>query len=464
MNLSSPQIKAELLDGNQSIQVEARYLSKYSIYVRFLNGDSFPDGFIFPKIVMCLNGSRVKLGPGRLIKNADPSAKKDRIVFVKDIYDLDRLFFKKSIDKLQSSFINIPLILGHKDKIRAEFKDFTADLTYDINVYKDIFDQIDYKIAGESDDVIKIIRQSILDTEGRKLMAFLDEKLLELQKLISGYSADEHERHGFYFRKQLWNIIISSPIMKRTNIKPRGYAGDFEMMRMIYDNKYLGDSIFGMIMHKHPLEHPAAQAVRARRKLIAQSFLDIENKKEWVSEKELKILSVACGPAYELRDILNNSNDYSRYQFTLLDQDPLALESADLLVKSLESQLACKLNVSYLNESVRMMLTTRQIADKWGEFNFIYSMGLFDYLTPPAARVVIHKLFQLLAPGGEMIVGNFHTSNPSRHYMEYWLDWVLYYRTEEEFRELLASEPTATISLFFENTGSQMFLHIKKQV
>ena len=90
-------------------------------------------------------------------------------------------------------------------------------------------------------------------------------------------------------------------------------------------------------------------------------------------------------------------------------------------------------------------------------------MGLFDFLTPPAARVVLSKLFQLLTPGGEMIIGNFHVSNPSIIYMEYWLDWVLYCRTEEEFKRLLSSEPTAQSSVFFENTGSQMFLHVKKQ-
>ena len=78
------------------------------------------------------------------------------------------------------------------------------------------------------------------------------------------------------------------------------------------------------------------------------------------------------------------------------------------MVNKLETDLSIKLNVNYLNESVRTMLTTKQIAEKWGKFHFIYSMGLFDYLTPPAARVVIQKLFQLLEPGGEMIIGNFH--------------------------------------------------------
>jgi len=463
MNQSEFKVDATLIDGKENIPIEAEYISKYSLNIRFLNGKSFPDGFVFPRLIFKLNGSHVKLGPCKLLKNGNANGKHGKIVFIKDIYDFEKLFFNKSIVKLQSSFINLPLILGHKDEIKKEFKEHTANLTYDLNVYKDLFDQIDSQIQPEPEEIKKIIRKSIIDTEGRSFMAFLGESLQDLGKLVENYSNEEHERHGFYFRKQMWSMIMSSPIMMRTNLKPQGYAGDFEMMKMIYDNNYIGNTIFGMIMHKHPLEHPAAQAVRTRRKLITQSFHDIEKTNLWNKQKKLSILSVACGPAYELQDILSESDDYSKYHFTLLDQDPSALEAAKNLVRNLGAKFDTKLDVTYLNESVRTMLTTNQIADKWGQFNFIYSMGLFDYLTPPAARVVIRKLFQLLAPGGEMVIGNFHVSNPSRIYMEYWLDWVLYYRTEDEFKELLSSEATAETSVFFENTGSQMFLHVKKQ-
>ncbi len=463
MNQSEFKIDATLIDGRENIPIEAEYVSKYSLNIKFLNGKSFPDGFIFPRLIFKLNGNNVKLGPCQLLKNGNANGKHGKIVFIKDVYDFENLFFNKNIVKLQSSFINIPLILGHKDEINKEFKHHVANLTYDLNVYKDVFDQIDAQIQSEPREIRKIIRKSIIETEGRKFMAFLDDKLEELGNLVANYSNEEHERHGFYFRKQLWNIIACSPIMVRTNLKPRGYAGDYEMMKMIYDNSYEGDTLFGMLMHKHPIEHPGAQAVRTRRKLIAKYFNDIEKTNLWNKQTKLSILSVACGPAYELQDILSDSDDFSKYHFNLLDQDPSALETAKNLVEDLQIQFGKKLDVTYLNESVRTMLTTKEVTDKWGKFNFIYSMGLFDYLTPPAARVVLSKLFQLLTPGGEMIIGNFHVSNPSRIYMEYWLDWVLYCRTEEEFKRLLSSEPTAQSSVFFENTGSQMFLHVKKQ-
>ena len=46
--------------------------------------------------------------------------------------------------------------------------------------------------------------------------------------------------------------------------------------------------------------------------------------------------------------------------------------------------------------------------------------------------------------------------------MEYWLDWVLYYRTEHEFIDLLKNVHSAGTKVLFEDTGSQMFLQVTK--
>jgi len=46
--------------------------------------------------------------------------------------------------------------------------------------------------------------------------------------------------------------------------------------------------------------------------------------------------------------------------------------------------------------------------------------------------------------------------------MEYWLDWVLYYRSEEEFLRLVPDKTVRQARVLFEDTRSQMFLHVKK--
>jgi extracellular factor (EF) 3-hydroxypalmitic acid methyl ester biosynthesis protein len=456
-------LKASLALGEKEIPVDARYASKYSLLIRFNNGNSFTDGTEFSELTVKVNGSREKLGRCRLISEPNIDGYAGRVTFVNDVYDLQSLIFDHKVVRLQSAFFNIPLILGHKQDIRALFKYYTADLTYDLNVYKSFFDKLDSEHADEPPEIKEAVQQAIINTEGRGFMYFLDQRLAELERLVSGFSREEHERHGFYFRKQLWPLIVCAPFMARTNLKPRGYAGDSEMMSMIYSNDYWGDSTFAKLMHKHPVEHPAAQAVRNRRAFIARKLPQLSRRSRLARGEKLKALSVACGPAREIEDVLVSEGDFDRYHFTLLDQDRHALFEAAKSVDRIEKKSGLKLKVDYLNESVRTMLTTPKLKSRWGQFHFIYSMGLFDYLTPPVAKAVLNKLYQLLKPGGEMVIGNFHVSNPSRTYMEYWLDWVLYYRNEQDFIDLLQGAGSADTQVLFDDTRVQMFLHIKKR-
>jgi extracellular factor (EF) 3-hydroxypalmitic acid methyl ester biosynthesis protein len=451
-----------LTASDEVIPIYAKRASKYSLWVRFLNGHNFRDGEEFAKLIIPLNGDSAKVGPCRLLSEPNIDGYAGRITFINDFFDLDNLLSNHKIVKLQSEFLNLPLVLAHKDNIIREFKDYASNLNYDLNVYKNLFDKLDLEYHEEPEDVKKLVQRAIIDTEGKKFRRFVDDSLATLESVVKDFSKEEHERHGFYLRKQLWNIIMCSPFMARTNLKPRGYSGDSVMMRMIYANEYEGDSTFSKILNKHPLDHPGSQAVRNRRALISKKLSEIKSRYRNHADAECKVLSVACGPAFELKDLLLSSDDCDTFRFTLLDQDKYALFEAAVLVDQIEKSLGRKIEVNYLNESVRTMLATRNLEGKWGQFDFVYSMGLFDYLTPPVAAAVLKKLYELLIPGGEMVIGNFHVSNPSRYYMEYWLDWVLYYRNESEFEELLGDVSTADTTVSFEDTRVQMFLHVKK--
>ena len=462
MNREPIKFKAHLLRGEDKISIEAKYASKFSLLIRFLNGNKVDQGAVYKKLVFQKNGNNVEIGPCQFIPETLNNGYKGRIVFNKDVYDLNSLFFDDKLEKLQAEFFNLSLILAHKDKIKRNFKEYTANLTYDLNVYKNLFDSLDSRYVDEPEEIRQHVQGAIIETEGSKFMKFLDEKLEEFENIIINFSKKDHERHGYYLRKQLWSFLLCSPFMTRTNLKPRGYSGDSVMMKMIYDNKYEGNSTFGKLMHKHPIKHPAAQAVRNRRDLIAKMLgaLKFENLKS--NNKKIKVLSVACGPAFELQDVLTSAKDCSRFHFTLLDQDKNALSEARSQIAEIENKLGEKVEAEFLNESVRTLLKTPKLNKIWGNFDYIYSMGLFDYLTPPVAKAVIGKLYQILNVGGQMAIGNFHISNASRFYMEYWLDWVLYYRSEHDFLDLLKNVPSAETKVLFEDTGSQMFLHVNK--
>jgi len=461
MNPADRNTDAYLITESNKIPIIAACGSKHTVLVRFLNGHRFEDGSQFGNFQIRFNGTEFQLGPCRLRKNSQTDGYDASLAFLADVYNLEALFAEKKLISLRDSFSNLPLVLDYKSKIKPSFKDYTANLSYDLNVYRSFFDELDREYAEEPPEVRDQIQKVLIETEGRKFMGFLDGKLAELDRMASGFTREEHECHGYFFRRLLWNIILCSPFMRRTNLKPRGYAGDYVMMKMLYLNRYEGDSTFSKLMHKHPVEHPAAQAVRNRRKLITQTWRKVRAD-HGSNGKRMKILSVACGPAWELQDILVSPEECEKYHFTLLDQDQSALDEASALIAKLERELKAKIHVTYLNESVRTMLKGSTLVEKWGQFDFIYSMGLFDYLTPPVAVGILGKLYQLLGKDGDLLIGNFHVSNPSRCYMEYWLDWVLYYRNEEEFLRLMPAKTAGQATVLFEETRSQMFLHVKK--
>ena len=461
-------IKSQVAVGNlilnsRRIPVRLTHASKYSLHVSFLNGDDFINGTEFESLVIDPDpkSEPFEFGKCHLLSEANIDGHAGRLVFKDDIYNFDMFFAKKLTVNLDTFFYNLPLILTHKNNVMQSFKDFTSNLSYDLSVYKQYFDNMDAEYQQEPPEIAGEIRNIIIGSEGRKYMAFLDTKLEELESQIKDFTREEHERHGFYFRKQIWNFIMCSEFMARTNTKPRGYAGDSEMMQMIYENDYRGPSTFAMLMHKHPLEHPAAQAVRNRRTLITGTLKQIRDSFSGLPRQGFKLLSVACGPAAELNDILVTEEDFNKFNFTLFDQDRIALMAAAKGVDDMEKRVKTKLKVNYLKDSVRTMLSTSRITEKWGQFHYIYSMGLFDYLTPPVAMMVMKKLYELLLPGGTLLIGNFHVSNPSRFYMEYWCDWSLYYRTEQDMLDLIQDD-TAEKSVTFENSGSQMFLKVRK--
>jgi extracellular factor (EF) 3-hydroxypalmitic acid methyl ester biosynthesis protein len=464
MHHESQELRAKLITpAEEVVRIHARKASKYSLWVRPFSGGDFPPGEEFTKLIIQMDKDTVTLGPCRLLASPAMDGYQGRVVFTSEFYDLEKLLGRNKLIKLQSEFLNLPLILAHKDNISKAFKDYASDLNYDLSIYKNLFDKLDEEYREEPEDVKAIVRDAIAAAEGRPFHHFLDESLADLERLVRHYSKEEHERHGFYLRKQLWNFIMCSPLMARTNLKPRGYSGDSVMMRMIYTNGYEGDSIFSQLINKHPLEHPGAQAVRNRREIVAKAIRGIRERAACGAQGRLNILSVASGPAWELQDIMAAPDDCAAFHFTLLDQDAYALTEAAQLVREIEAARQRTVEVSYLNESVRTMLSARELERKWGRFDLIYSMGLFDYLTPPVATAVLRKLYDLLVPGGEMVIGNFHVDNPSRCYMEYWLDWVLYYRNEDEFAALLGDLAPARLDIFFDDSKVQMFLHVTKR-
>jgi len=454
----SLQEKTFLVHGTKQIPIIAECASKYSLLFKYKENHDFSRSNEPVNLLIRKNGQSIELGPCRILPGPEGNGHTGRLVFLRDVYDFQSLLQDNQVAKLQSAFMDLPIIFARKEKIKPIFKSYVADLKYDLQIYKNLFDELDSQYQDEPDEIKTIVQKAIIDSEGKKFIEYYYDKIIELGQIVDGYSQEEHQAHAFYFRKQLWEFIICCPLLTRTNLKPRGFAGDSEMMRMVYRNSYEGETTFGKLLHKYTVGIVTGDSVRYRRYLIPKMLRNFQK----TISKKIKVLSVACGPASEIADILASTDDFEKYQFCLLDQDQVALDETIEMITKIEKKMNATSQVEYVNKSVRWMFGKKTFKKELGKFHFIYSMGLFDYLVSRVAKAVLNKLYELLLPGGEMVIGNFHVSNPDRYSMEYWADWFLILRTEKEFVNLFEDNPIKEKSVIFDNSGIQMFLHIKK--
>ncbi len=448
--------------GQMEYPVSLRSASRYSLWLHYQPDGPEHAAGVFDSMILETGAHTVELGQCRVIEDDEAPLGDYRLVPMAAIHDFEKLLDEDRVHVLDHGARNLPLILGYKASIDPRFREHVADVSYDVSVYRNLFDRLDQEYASEPAHVAGVVRQGIIEQLGQELAACLDAHVGSLETITAGFSKAQHGQHGFYLRRQLWSDLLSAPFVARTNLKPRGYAGDSEMMRMCYRNAYEGDSTFGAILHKYSISSVAAQAVRNRRGLIADLVRQHADRLGAGAERRMNVLSVACGPASELGDVFATEEDCDRLHCAFLDQDKQALFEASAMVSAVEARFQKTLSVKFMRDSVRTLLATKELQERWGSFDFIYSMGLFDYLTRPVAEAIIRKLYALLPLGGELAIGNFDVDNPTRRFMDYWLDWPLYYRTESEFLSFAAGLEGAETWVEYDATGVQMLLRVRK--
>jgi hypothetical protein len=220
-------------------------------------------------------------------------------------------------------------------------------------------------------------------------------------------------------------ILHQDPFTYRAFSKPRGYAGDAELLDYIYgvDEGWpapAGTSPVGQRIFAHHTAHgPSPRAVRARRHTLARLVDETS-----AAVRRPRILSVAAGHLREA-GLSAAVREGRTGEFVALDQDGQSLETVE--------RLYGRFSVVTVTAGIRRLLTGRLAL---GRFDLVYSAGLYDYLPQATARRLTGVLFAMLPPGGRLLVANFVPGIRDVGYMESYMDWRLTYRTTEELRDV----------------------------
>jgi hypothetical protein len=221
-------------------------------------------------------------------------------------------------------------------------------------------------------------------------------------------------------------------------------------------------------MHHAGRHYTLAETVRQRGK-VAEATV-----REYLKLPRMtRIGSVACGPALELQRVFTDLPPRKHpVELLLIDQDEDALRACQEALMNVINKRsdAALITVHCLRFSVRQIVLPKRgeeqelVAKVLQGIDLIYSMGLYDYLLQPLARRVTTSLWNLLAPGGRVLVGNLKRVPDSSWMMEYGTEWNLIYRKADEMKDLIseADPKPASVKVRRDSTGMCLFLEATK--
>lgn len=349
------------------------------------------------------------------------------------------------------------LNLQISSKIPSSFKGAIYELKEWFTFLKHQIDGIEKKAPSDDAKANEEFRLTVAETISEHLGQFLPSVYKGMPALLKDLSKEDIQLCTNFIRQQLSPFVYGAPFASRAFYKPRGYAGDFEMMNHLYRNELIGKTLFDQCMHKYFIDEPAGNAVKNRGEYLHKKIKQLVQSKP--HNQKIKILSLASGPAMEQQLFLRNNQElYGRnIEFTCIDQDEESLKHAQKQLLSLERQKNSGFKFSFNNLAVKNIIV-QGLPDK--DYDLIYSAGLFDYFTDPVAQMAAQQMMNGVKPGGQIIIGNFSKTNPCVPFMEYVLDWILIYRSEDDLQRLFGGIGKTTIEQ--EQLGVNLFAVINK--
>ena len=243
-------------------------------------------------------------------------------------------------------------------------------------------------------------------------------------------------------REAFGEVFTNGTMFGHAFRKPHGYSGDFEIIDRFYGSYAASGT------HEHWDRYiQAGRAPRAVRNRKTYLHDLLRRRIEASNGQTIRVLNVASGPGRDIAEFLSGSS--SNIQFDCIDQDPSAIRYASALCAAFVDR------VTFLRADI-LRFRPR------GKYDLIWAAGLFDYFSDRVFKLVLRRLLPGVAPGGEIVIGNFSSANPNQHWLRL-VEWHLNHRSPEQL-QTLGSESGVNpdrIKIGRERESVNLFLHIR---
>jgi len=247
-------------------------------------------------------------------------------------------------------------------------------------------------------------------------------------------------------------IHARSDFVRRLQQWPRGYPGDFETVEYLCDGRSRAES--GTIQdicetysltrsiaqqHRNKVQHQAARIMR--------TLLD--------KPGTARVFSIACGSCPDFRRIAAHLPSLLG-ELWLNDSDSDALTFSARALQHVHGRVHLR-----PGNAIKVV---RKSAMNGLKFDLVLAGGLFDYLPDEHATYLIKHAWSLLEPGGVFFFTNIARGNPYRPLIEYFGDWFLIERSEDDVLRLChaAGISRDVVSITREESGLTLMIEARR--
>lgn len=353
--------------------------------------------------------------------------------------------------------------------VRPEFKIVVADLQmllFDLQHWV-IREELNLNVGAGGPDAGR--QQKIVEQLQGQALPLLHAAFERFEQVAGEVPAAAVAAHAAYAKRQLHPLVLCAPFMYRTFAKPLGYPGDYEMVDMMMRPPFEGSSTFAKLLNTYFLDTAPVIAHRNRLTML-QEILFSEACRTLRANRPLRIFNLGCGPAREVQQFVAEQEIADRCEFTLLDFNEETLQHTQKTLEGIKRQHGRRTKIRTLQKSVMQVIKESAHRDSVfarAEYDLVYCAGLFDYLTDDICRRLISVFHRMLAPDGLLVVTNVDAYNPCRKWMEFVVDWFLFYRSkvqpEHDIRGLQPDElKDAPWAIRSDASGSNVFVELRK--
>jgi hypothetical protein len=293
------------------------------------------------------------------------------------------------------------------------------------------------------DNAVKAMRQSLSELDERvpeqqapsrdsnfekltRILQTVEQSCAELESKI-GNDAELLKQTRDRFQKALSPWFDRSWVGERARTKPRGYPGDYKLLTVLYNQTPVSTGLPGYI-DIYISDLLLAKSIRSRWQKVREFLMDELQRRPG---QDVSILNVASGACREYSEPLEEPSGRS-VKLQCLDNDQEALDFVrDNVVH--ESGLD-EFRLDRFN-ALRLM-SSKSAIRKFGRFDIVYSIGLFDYIPDEPLIAILRTLREMLNDGGVAYINFKDRDRYDKTPYQWLLDWHFFQRTVADCERL----------------------------